>query len=193
MVGVEPGLGTPGRHLEAQARHYRATRERVAGRRRERVAPPVHRAYIARILHPRPGRRRCADRSRSLASVALVRPGIAWRRHLGKRRSRVDIGSPRARVALRQQALHGNVDVIGVAVVGVAVRVGQAQGLRDQVDVLGRVVAQGRQVVVLEHLERLGDDGALAPRPTRVDGVVTGTGPPRAARPLRRIQPGPAT
>ena len=98
------------------------------------------------------------------ARVARARPD--------GRLGRVDELAALGRVLLAEKHVERNSGEVGVGVEGLAVGEGELGALDGGVDVVGRIVAHGLEVEVLEQVELLQEDRPLAPRPALMDPVA---------------------
>ena len=87
---------------------------------------------------------------RDAAAALGVFPRVAGGCLFGQRTLRVDQSNPVGGIFLGYQAVEGDLGVLRVGVVGLAVSEHQLQGFGDRVDVLGAVVAHGSEVEVLQ-------------------------------------------
>ena len=81
-----------------------------------------------------------------------------------------------AAYSLLSRPVHRHLHEVRIAVIGVAIGEGGVQRRDDQVEVLGRVVAERPQGVPLQDVQRLGQDRPLAPRPAGEHVVATVVG-----------------
>ncbi len=72
--------------------------------------------------------------------------------------------APFGRVVVRQQQPERHRDELGIAVIPFAIGEGQLGALQVDVQVIGRVVAQGGEVITLEQLQVLQQHRPLTPR-----------------------------
>jgi len=106
------------------------------------------------------------------ARSTQIGPRVSRFRHLRERAGHVYGLSPVPGVVRGQKSGHWHFDVVRVAVEAVSVREGKVQRLRDQVRIVEAIVAKTGQVVIGQHLKRLGDHRTLAPWSTGIDLVV---------------------
>ena len=126
---VQPRLRATARGDEAQAGDDGVVGDGIAGRGRESVTPAVDHSRVAGV-----GLQSAAHGlgARGLAIGrfhALMTPGVSGFGHLAKSFLHIDHGPAFFGEGLGQQALHGHIHEVGVAVVGLAVADGQTQGL----------------------------------------------------------------
>ena len=77
-----------------------------------------------------------------------------------------------AAYSLREQRLGGDLVELGIAVIGVAVGVGQLEGFHQGVNVVRGVELQALDVVAFQNVEGFEHAGSLAPEARLVDGVA---------------------
>ena len=63
----------------------------------------------------------------------------------------------------REQRLHRYLDELGIAVVGVAVGVGQLHGFHQRMDIFGRIEFHGREIEAAQNVQRFNHGRPLAP------------------------------
>ena len=91
----------------------------------------------------------------------------------------VDEGAARLRVDLGEEAVHRHLHVLGVAVVGFAIREGELHRLHHHVQGPGRVLPERGEVVALEEVQHLEQHRPLAGEAAGRHLVVVEGGPER--------------
>ena len=123
------------------------------GRGREQVAPAIDRVDVGGVA----GDHRPALAARGGSDGHRARPQLEAGAPF------VDQLAPFGGVVVRQQQTHRHADEFGIAVVALAIGKCELGALEIDVQILGRVVSEAREVVALEQLELLQQDRALAP------------------------------
>ena len=166
MRGVGPGLAAARRDGEADAGGHRAAIGAVRGRGREHIALAIDRADIGGVER----RRRERPRGRRRAGRGFgPRARIARRRHFRHGAAHVDPGQTPGRIGRGGKRVDRHVHEARVAEPGVAIRHGELHRLDAQMHRVGAVMAERRQVALLQHVQQLHQRRPLAPGPAGVN------------------------